>query len=86
MSSNKKISKIKSAVSCELTKKELYDLPPEALLDASEVSVLLGISKSTLSRWRTRGDVALPYRKFGKHVRYVKREVLSFTGKDGGKS
>ena len=61
-----------------MSRKELYDLPHDALLTADEVESLIGIKRQTLARWRSSGDVALPFRKLGRHVRYLKSDVLGF--------
>ena len=61
-----------------MSRKELHELPDQALLTDREVSELIGVKWQTLARWRSTGKVDLPYRKFGRHIRYLKSDVMEF--------
>jgi len=45
------------------------------LMDTLALSVLLGIPKATLSKWRCTGEVVIPYIKIGNAVRYSPEDV-----------
>ena len=66
-----------------MSRKEIYDLPDQALLTDREVADLIGVRWQTLARWRSNGSVPLPFRKFGNHVRYLKKDVLEFQADRG---
>ena len=48
------------------------------LLSEKEVSKMLGKSTAWLQRARWSGDYALPYRKIGRNVKYLKGDVLNW--------
>lgn len=56
----------------------LADLHPDQLLTDEQASEFLTTPKTTLSVWRTRKSVNLPYVKFGKNVRYRVKDLIAF--------
>jgi len=50
------------------------DLNP-ALMDTAMLSTFLNIPKATLSKWRSTGEVNIPFCKIGNAVRYDLGEV-----------
>lgn len=52
-------------------------LRPDALLTTSELAPLLSVSESFLTKARLSGD-GPPYRKLGRSVRYLGRDVLEW--------
>lgn len=57
---------------------ELQDLNREQLVDDVVAGKFLSVKTSTLSVWRTRKNVALPYVKVGKNVRYRVGDLIDF--------
>ncbi len=54
-------------------------LQREALISTNEVAQLLGVSKLTVTRWRSSGDVGLHYSRLrGNQVRYRLGDVLDW--------
>ena len=49
-----------------------------ALLNAEQVSEILGISVGTLAVWRTTKRYNLPYVKVGRYIRYRMEDVQAF--------
>lgn len=56
-------------------------------LTTEELAKYLGLSKSTLDNWRAqtteRKLVGLPFKKFGRAVRYKKEDILEFERRHG---
>lgn len=55
---------------------------PARMLTGREAAELLGLSPRTLESWRNRGRGGPPWRKIGRAVRYVERDVLAFRDAD----
>ncbi len=61
-----------------MTRKQLYS--------TEDVAEILGISTSTLARWRRAGEPNLPYRRLGDRIFYRSSDVQQFIddmGRDG---
>lgn len=48
------------------------------MITPREASAILGAKVSTMAAWRKNGTVDLPFYKFGKLVRYSRKEVELF--------
>ena len=58
----------------------------EQLYSPDDVAEILGVSPSTLARWRRAGDPDLPYLRLGDRIRYRSSDVQHFIddmGPDG---
>ena len=64
---------IKQSVSEALTESKKIEKEKE-LIDAKEVIDWLGISLSTLNKWKAENKI--PYKRLGKRIFFVKSEVL----------
>ncbi len=53
-------------------------LPDSYLLDDKEAAEVLGVSKGTLSVWRSVGRYSLKYSKIGRLVRYRVADLRAF--------
>ena len=59
----------------------------EQLYSPDELGEILGVSPSTLARWRRTGDPDLPYLRLGGRIRYRARDIAQFLDDiDGDKS
>lgn len=56
----------------------------EQLYSPDDVAAMLGVSPSTLARWRQTGDPDLPYLRLGGRIRYRASDIQEFLdGIDG---
>ena len=54
----------------------------DQLLTANEAAKILGIKAASLAQRRWRGDLALPYVKLGKVIRYKQTDLNSYIEKN----
>lgn len=57
---------------------DLSSWPKTALLTDDQATIAIGVTKGTLSVWRSTGRYALPYVKAGRLVRYRVGDILDF--------
>lgn len=57
---------------------DLESMPAGTLLTTEQVAEALATPATTLSLWRTRKNVALPYIKLGTNVRYRAGDIVAF--------
>lgn len=57
---------------------DLEALPPSTLLTSKQAAEALSTPQATLSLWRHRKNVAIPYIKIGGNVRYRASDLLEF--------
>lgn len=50
--------------------KQQIDLKSDVLINTAMTAILLGIPAATLSKWRSTGEVDLPFVKIGRGVKY----------------
>lgn len=50
--------------------KQHIDLNSDVMINTALAAVLLGIPAATLTKWRSTGEVNLPFVKIGRGVRY----------------
>ncbi len=58
--------------------RDFSDLPDEALVNAEETSIELGITKGTLANWRCQGNFDLPVTKIGRLRKYRVGDIRAF--------
>ena len=78
------VSEVKNAIARMMAENEAHqnEKEPEKMLGSGKVMELLGISKSSLSRYRETGII--PYRKIGGKFLYPESGILKLTGKNSG--
>lgn len=68
----------------EVEQKQIEEPENEYYFDTAEVMRLLNVSRMTLQNWRDKG--LLPFRRFGRKIRYKKEDISALEHRVGCKT